>query len=164
MDSRDKECKIQIENWVLLVLLVSCTSVETVWVESPPEAFQGRYIQVSDEIIQGYAKPIIIELTKSEFRYSSQEVSFDLNTVDPKFKERVTNTYPIRTVSITRNRIVIFCGDKNEDHIAEFRFALEFDSDNFLFVDEVVSTGIDDEIALFPVGRFTSNNYYNDSK
>ena len=126
-----------------LIILLGCQSIE--WQDFPPEEFQGRFNQVSDGIIHGYEKPIIIEISDKEFQYNSPENGIE--------------TYPILKVSKTGNHIIIFCGDKNENHIADFRYEMFWGADNYLYISVIVATGYNNEDRKFEIGKFTDNEY-----
>lgn len=138
--------KITINKITLLffVTLLSCQS--TNWQSSPPEIFQGTFTQVSDEIIQGYEKPIIIYIDDKEFNYNSYEDGF-------------IRKCPILNVCKTDNHIIIFCGNKNENHIADYRYEMFWGTDNYLYISEFVDTGNNNDYAEFEIGKFTTYKY-----
>lgn len=129
---------------ISLTVLLSCQSTE--WQDFPPKEFQGKFTQVSDGIIQGYENPVIIEISENIFQYNSLE-------------DEVKRTYPILKVSKKGHSIVIFCGDKNENHIANFRYEMFWGKDNYLHISEIVATGYNNEDGEFEVGKFTHNEY-----
>ncbi|MBN4081718.1 hypothetical protein JYU23_01155 [bacterium AH-315-C07] len=130
----------------LLTTLLGCASTE--WQEFPPEEFQGRFTQVSDGIIQGYEKPIIIKINNKTLQYHSPE-------------DESNQTYPILKVSKTEHHIVIFCGNKNDNHIADLRYDMFWGEDNYLYISEIVSTGYNNEDGIIEVGRFTDSTRFN---
>ena len=90
-------------------------------------------------------KPVIIEISAKEFKRSQGDGWIE--------------SLPIHKVSQSGNTIVIFCGEKDENHIAEFRYELNWGNDNYLYINEIVPTGNDNEDARFYIGKFTGNNY-----
>lgn len=148
-----------IATFIVATILVSGCESETVWMDRPPKEFQGKFIQVSDEVILGYEKPIIIEIGETEFGRSTQQSRVNINSPEISFDERLFDVYPILKVSKTEKSIVIFCGEPNENHIAEYRFELQWGTDNFLYVSEIVPTGVDDEIHFFSLGKFVDRDY-----
>lgn len=120
--------------------MTSCQKIE--WQDFPPEDFQGKFIQVSDPIIQGYEQPETIEISENTLKHVIPENEW-------------SKTRPILRVSKRGNQIVIFCGQQNANHIADFRYELVWGADNYLYISEIVGTGYNNEDDYFPIGKFT---------
>lgn len=97
----------------ILCLLAACEKTD--WMKHPPKEFQGTFYQVSDEIIHGDQQPLIFQITDSELKWQKGHEMFD--SVTP-----MAVSLPILAVSKTGNSVIIFCGEKSEDHLAEYRY------------------------------------------
>lgn len=120
---------------LLLLTIVFCIGCNnTRWLNEPPDEFLGHFAQVSDGIIQGYEEPILLSISKKSFDYFSPG-------------DQSNHHLPILKVSLTHKKIVIFCGEKNDNFIASDRFELFWSKNNYLIVSSIVPTGIDNNDA-----------------
>jgi len=125
-----------------LLFFMSCSNLQ--WEDSVREEFIGNYIQTLDEIILGHEKPIKLFIESnyiSEFYYDEGEY------VESRKGKVVKTNYD-------DNKTVIFFGELDESHIADYRFELFFDEKGFLHVNDIVSTGYNNENAKFYLGKF----------
>lgn len=131
--------------FLALVLFTSCAE-EVKWSQVPPKEYIGVFYQVNDEIIQGIDVPIIFNIEAKSVHYSDA------------FNKR---TLPIQRVSLTNNKIIIFCGVPNDNYIADTRYEIYWRDDNYLQINEIVTTGHNNDDAVLKLGKFTKNKNFN---
>ena len=115
-------------------ILFSCEN--TIWLDAPPKEFRGVFFQVSDEVIQGIDKQLVVEIREKSFNNGDEVL-------------------PIVKVSRTDETIVLFCKDEESSDDLELLYELQFSDDNYLYIKAVVPTGYDDSYDKFPLGKFT---------
>lgn len=151
---------------ILSILLSGCQS-DPVKLEKPPKELIGKFVEVSDAVIQGWEKPIIIEVNDTNFHYSwyANYIKYSTWPDDPNAKivevdERVFEIYPIIKVTETEDNVVIHCEKKDVVlGIHETQFVMEWKSDGFVYVSELVLTGFNDDREASFVGKFVNRDY-----
>lgn len=129
--------------FIVMIFMLGCnSSVE--WRDNPPKEFIGKFYEISTAVIQGQQKPSIIVISNSHFSIHHLENDFE-------------SARQIRAVSIAHNGIVIFCGEKNQEHIADHRYKISWTSDGYLVIEEILNPYGEDLLVDF--GTFTKNNY-----
>lgn len=145
----------RIPSWVYLALGVTLLGWcvydrdRTVWEESVPDRFVGRWHRVGSSDFGG-------EEVEALFFRPSRIVKVYIDEEGLTRREG----YPVRRVSITTGSdkdaggAVIFYGKPDPSQISEHRLQIYFGKKGFITVQDIIPTGINDGDAWFDIGRF----------
>lgn len=106
---------------------------------------RGVWVEQTEDVLQslGKADTVVVSRDAVEYvRYSGYR------------RAQAVNCSPIRRLSETGDRFVVFCGEKSEAHIAETRLEIEVsDGGRVAQITEVVARGTGTD-GFFHWGRF----------
>lgn len=132
---------------VLLGCVFVVTACEkTEWLDEPPLVVRGVWVEQTDRVLKGLETADTVHVARDAVRFVRY---------DPYEVIRRSLCSPIRTVSKTGDRYVLFCGARDEDHIAQTRLEMEIgELGRMAFISEVRATGVSDQSAAITWGRF----------
>jgi len=122
-----------------IIWFISC-SQNIEWSEQIPDNFQGQFVQVD---VYDQENPVSLKLGSDYIEIRSYD--FDGQIYSDRF--------PIRKVSITADELIVFCGEPNDDHIAEHRYLI-FWKDNLLHLSRVFTPWGPDNPEYIELGKF----------